>query len=56
MITKPYFKDRQVTTHLVVTCGRCEGEFYVHLKKDQDHPRVICPKCKVENRIKIVWK
>ena len=53
---KPYYNNRQVPHHLTVTCGRCETEFSVQLKKGRDQPTVICPKCKVENRLRIVWK
>ena len=52
----PYFNDRRVNPHLKVTCGRCETEFPVQLKKRKDYPIVLCPKCKMENRLKIVWK
>lgn len=52
----PYFNNRRINTQLMVICGRCESEFFVNLKKRKDHPRVLCPKCKVENQLKIVWK
>jgi hypothetical protein len=52
----PYANGRRLDMPLRVTCGRCEGVFTVTLKRGKDHPLVICPKCKVENRLNIIWK
>lgn len=59
---EPYFKDRNLRGQLAVngalhvTCGRCESLFQVILRKRKDYPTVVCPKCKVENRLNITWK
>jgi len=53
---KPYFNNKPLDTQIVVTCGRCESEFFIKLRKKIDNPRVVCPKCKIENIFRIVWK
>jgi len=53
---EPYFKNRKLSQQLLVTCGRCEREFYANLKKRKDYPVITCPKCKALNRFNIVWR
>ena len=53
---RAYFREQAVPRELEVLCGRCETAFFVRLKKGKDLPLVICPKCKAELRLPIVWK